>query len=162
MLVDQRTIDRFFYRIDFTNTCWIWLGCKSGGDYSQFNHKINGKWTKTLVHRFSYELFRGKIPDGFQLDHLCRNTRCVKPNHLELVTNRENTIRSTASSLNANKTSEYTGVSWVKRRHNWQSHIRIARQDYHLGTFEDEYEAALVYDIVKLFVEDEASNLGFK
>jgi len=44
-------------------------------------------------HRFAYEALRGPIPDGLQIDHLCRVPRCVNPDHLEAVDNRTNTLR---------------------------------------------------------------------
>lgn len=65
------------------------MGGKDRG-YGQF-------WdgTKTVrAHRFSYELARGKIPEGLDLDHLCRNRACVRPDHLEPVTDKENVHRS--------------------------------------------------------------------
>ncbi len=46
-----------------------------------------------LGHRWSYNRFKGPIPEGMELDHLCRNRLCVNPNHLEPVTSRENTLR---------------------------------------------------------------------
>jgi len=68
------------------------------GTFSGLGHKY--------AHRFSYDLFRGPIPDGLQIDHLCRNPRCVNPMHLEAVTHRENLMRSPVApaSLNAAKT----------------------------------------------------------
>ena len=47
-----------------------------------------------LAHRWSYEHFVGHIPDGLTIDHLCRNRRCVRPDHLEPVTSGENTRRA--------------------------------------------------------------------
>lgn len=48
------------------------------------------------AHRFAYELHKGPIPKGLEIDHLCRNTLCVNPNHLEAVTHRENVRRGTS------------------------------------------------------------------
>ena len=48
-----------------------------------------------LAHRFTYEYYRGPIPDGLELDHLCRNRLCCNPLHLEPVTRRENIARGT-------------------------------------------------------------------
>jgi hypothetical protein len=57
------------------------------------------------AHRFAWELLRGAIPDGLTLDHLCRNRRCVNPDHLEPVTAVENTMRGQAPhAINARKT----------------------------------------------------------
>ena len=67
--------------------CWEWTG--------QVPKKRGyGIWAITVVaHRISYELVKGPIPDGLVLDHLCRNRRCVNPDHLEPVTIRENLLR---------------------------------------------------------------------
>lgn len=57
------------------------------------------------AHRWLYERRNGKVPSGLELDHLCRVRHCVNPDHLEPVTRRENTLRSTSpSAVNARKT----------------------------------------------------------
>lgn len=72
----------------------MWTAYKRLG-YGVFN--LNGKVVQ--AHRFNYERFRGPIPPGLVLDHLCRNPACVNPEHLEPVTDRENLRRGMGPSM---------------------------------------------------------------
>jgi hypothetical protein len=69
--------------------CWEWAGSHDPQGYGQF--RDGGRLWK--AHRFSYEWTIGPIPEGLQLDHLCRNRGCCNPDHLEPVTNAENARR---------------------------------------------------------------------
>lgn len=81
--------------------CWIWTRTLDRHGYGKF--VVHRK--QHLAHRWSYEYLVGVIPPGFQLDHLCRNTRCVNPAHLEPVTARQNVLRSNSPCRhNAEKT----------------------------------------------------------
>jgi hypothetical protein len=69
--------------------CWNWMASTTEAGYAKTTY-----FNKTrLAHRIIYELLKEKIPKGLHLDHLCRNTRCVNPKHLEPVTVRENLLR---------------------------------------------------------------------
>lgn len=84
--------------------CIVWTASDNGHGYGSF-------WTGTRVtkaHRFAYELRTGPIPDGLQIDHLCRVRRCVNPAHLELVTSAENTRRATAVKTHCANGHEFT------------------------------------------------------
>jgi hypothetical protein len=77
-------------RIDSSNGCWNWIGAISNNRYGSLYW--DGRMQKT--HRIAWILKNGKIPVGMDLDHLCRNTRCCNPSHLEVVTRSENLRRS--------------------------------------------------------------------
>ena len=84
--------DRFRQRLIKSDGCWGWTGATSPSTgYSVF---VTGHSSRTYAHRFSYELFKGPIPNGYQIDHLCRNRPCVNPDHLEAVTQQENIRRA--------------------------------------------------------------------
>lgn len=69
--------------------CWVWNGARTGEGYGNICH--GGRWFP--VHRLAYTILVGPIPEGMQLDHLCRKRPCWNPEHLEPVTNAENTLR---------------------------------------------------------------------
>jgi len=100
--------ERFWSKVNKTNTCWIWTGASDKG-YGRL--KINGK--SIGAHRISYELHKGIIPEGLQIDHLCRNRICVNYDHLEAVTLRENIQRGLSGSNMRNKTHCSQGHPYV-------------------------------------------------
>lgn len=71
--------------------CWEWTGGHTGSGYSAFSIK---RYTQMPAHQYAYESLLGSIPEGLELDHLCRNRGCVNPDHLELVTHDENMKRA--------------------------------------------------------------------
>lgn len=79
-----------FVEEDPSTGCMNWTGGIGTNGYGLFRHtnKIQGH-----AHRFSYKSFVGDIAEKMQIDHLCRNRRCVNPWHLSQVTNRENQRR---------------------------------------------------------------------
>jgi hypothetical protein len=96
--------ERFIRKIETNREpdgCWNWRGSGEGHGYGLFGVKR----FMARAHRVSYEYYVGPIAPGLQIDHLCRNRRCVRPDHLEPVTQRENILRGTSpSAANARKT----------------------------------------------------------
>lgn len=91
---------RFNSELD-SNGCWIWRLRLDKDGYGQIS--VQNKTRR--AHRVAYEALVGEIPEGLELDHLCRVRSCVNPEHLEPVTSKENTLRGESfSAVNARKT----------------------------------------------------------
>jgi hypothetical protein len=80
---------RFWDKVLKTDKCWLWTaGISSNGYGSAW---FRGRHYR--AHRLAYVEAKGTIPEGLELDHLCRNRLCVNPDHMEPVTHRENILR---------------------------------------------------------------------
>src|SRR6266568_8464909 len=83
---------KFWAKVDRSggaDACWLWIAGMDNHGYGTFD--IGQQ--KRRGHQIAWQLLRGPVPDGLELDHLCRVPLCVNPNHLEPVTHRENTLR---------------------------------------------------------------------
>lgn len=85
-----------FDHVDHHEPCWIWLGATNSRGYG---YRTGKALRPALTHRYFYEWFKGPIPDGLTIDHLCRNKRCCNPAHMEPVTAEENTSRARCADL---------------------------------------------------------------
>lgn len=128
---------RFMSHIKKVGDCWVWQRCKNKQGYGKF--QVDRK-TKS-AHRWSYETFIGRVPKGLVLDHLCCNTSCVNPAHLEPVTQRENTLRGNA--IKKKVSNLPPGVGY----HNGKYRARkcISGKSYFLGHFQTPDEAYQAY-----------------
>ena len=91
--------------VDHNKGCWLWTGRKhraSNGHYGEAWNPEKSKWVS--AHRYLYEAAKGPIPPGLTIDHLCRTTLCINPEHLEAVTLRMNVLRGVGpTAVNAKK-----------------------------------------------------------
>jgi hypothetical protein len=72
----------FLAKVNKTDTCWEWTGCLDNEGYGRFG--------QTLTHRKAYQLWKGEIPKGNVIRHLCNNRKCVNPEHLASGTQKDN------------------------------------------------------------------------
>jgi hypothetical protein len=87
-------LDRMGTKFTVGDGCWLWTGARtSPWGYGTIQLEGRPKRRSGLAHRVMYELIVGPIPEGLVLDHLCRNPSCIRPDHLEPVTQRVNTQR---------------------------------------------------------------------
>lgn len=87
----------FWTKVDRTGRCWIWTGATDRNGYGLWTPPRGSGVRMGMAHRFAYQSEVGPIPDGLELDHLCRTPSCVNPAHLEPVTHAENMRRYAGS-----------------------------------------------------------------
>ena len=98
---------RFMARLVVLETgCWTLKGAPDTTGYVRIRDR--GAKRYSHGHRVAYNLFKGPVPEGLQIDHLCRNRRCVNPDHLEAVTQRENILRGMGFAAIAVRTNRCT------------------------------------------------------
>ncbi|MGO4304213.1 HNH endonuclease signature motif containing protein [Cupriavidus sp. RAF12] len=93
------------YEVDAKTGCWNWTGCLCADGYGKVKLTIAGE-RYHLAHRASYVLAGGEIPPGREIDHRCKNRRCINPGHLVAATHAENVSRAdyTMNHRNGRKT----------------------------------------------------------
>ena len=141
---------RFWANVDKTDTCWNWTGTIINNGYGKATY--GGK--QTVAHRVSYELTGATIPDGMFLDHTCHNRACVRPDHLRVVTRKENCENLTGAYGNSK-----SGVRGVYRQGNrWRAGVRHNGKQIQAGSFLtiEEAEAAVIALRLRLFTHNDS------
>lgn len=88
---DQKLPPRYWQKVEVSPSgCWEWTANRANG-YGRL--RMSNPRRTEAAHRLSYEALVGPIPEGLDLDHLCRNRACVNPEHLEPVTRQVNLMR---------------------------------------------------------------------
>jgi hypothetical protein len=83
-------IDLFMRHVKVLDSgCWEWQGATKPGGYGVFGQTKGGVRKTHNAHRWIYINQVGEIPDGLTIDHLCKKTKCVNPQHMEVVTLQE-------------------------------------------------------------------------
>lgn len=118
----EQRMKTFWAKVDKTDTCWLWTGSKTTRGYG----RVSWDRRTTGAHRVSYQALVGPIPEGLELDHLCRVKHCVNPDHLEPVTHSENVRRGVAARppsercrnghLRTMENTEHNAAGWIQCR----------------------------------------------
>lgn len=112
--------ERFAAKVEFGDGCWLWLASTTRDGYGRFGR--GGRRAGVApAHRYAYELTYGEIERGLVVDHLCRTPGCVRPDHLEAVTQAENVRRGRSSN-------SATGLC-RRGRHRWDPTATIVEVD---------------------------------
>jgi len=146
ILMKKTVEQRFWEKVgphDDPNVCWLWIGCssqrKQGGHGNQRYGHIRVDGATFQVHRFSYVLHYGTIPEGMTIDHVkargCTSTLCVNPAHLEAVTNKVNILRGDSfSAVEAKQTHCVHGHSFDEENtlYSGQRFCRACNKEKHI------------------------------
>lgn len=114
---------RWSEKVRWTPGCWIWTGATNSNGYGHIATGDRPYKGSIVAHRAAYVIHRGPIPEGLDLDHLCRVRRCVNPWHLEPVTRRENSLRGASPRIRSYWTNR------CKRGHPFDEANTIIQQD---------------------------------
>ncbi|WP_395704777.1 HNH endonuclease signature motif containing protein [Rhodococcus ruber] len=129
--------ERFWSKVHKTTHCWEWIAYKSKSGYGRFGI---GSDRVEYAHRVAYELTYGQIRHGMVVDHKCRNRGCVNPDHLHMVSRKQN-IENLGGANRNNRSSGVRGVSWSKSVKKWHVYARNNMKTVHGGYFDDIGEA---------------------
>lgn len=141
--------ERFWAKVNKTDNCWEWTAYRSPKGYGQLG--FVGR--VMAAHRYSYELHVGPIPEGIQVDHVCFNRACVRPDHLRLTTPKQN--QENRSGARKDSGSGVRGVTFTQGK--FMGHIRHERRFIYVGRFNTllEAEAAVTAKRLELFTHND-------
>lgn len=129
----MNSTERFWSYVIRADGCWGWSGPMNRNGYG----KLGIGQKRVAAHRFAYQLLVGEIPEGLEIDHICRVRSCVNPQHLQAVTRKEN-----VENIDVQRTST-TGVRGVGPAEGGKYRARVAHNGttYYLGVFTTVQEA---------------------
>jgi len=140
ILADAKVIEAFMSRFTESDGCWTWNGSSRPTGHGHFKYK----GLRIAAYRAAYAIFKGPIPDGLVIDHICHNPKCVNPDHLRAVTQKQN--MENRSGAHKNSKSGIRGVMWDKKSSKWTVAVRHYGKRYYGGLFTDirQAEAAAI------------------
>lgn len=136
--------NRFWSKVDKTETCWLWIGGKDNGGYGTIAYK--GRTQK--AHRVSWEIALGAIPEDLMVLHTCDVRNCVNPQHLFLGTQTDN-MRDMVSKGRWNG-ADVSGTKNPMSKLNLTDARKI-RQEYQTGKY-SQHELARMFDVAPMTI----------
>ncbi|HBD4848189.1 TPA: HNH endonuclease [Shigella flexneri] len=126
--------ERFWQKVSKSESCWEWNAFRDRAGYGRF--EVHG--SPRLAHRVSFEREFGPIPDGLEVDHLCHNPPCVRPDHLRLATRSGNSQNMSGARIDSR-----SGVRGVRQRESgrWQAEAHINKKRVSIGLFDSKEQA---------------------
>ena len=100
---EERHVPMFWAKVDQSGMCWEWRSSRTTRGYGRFKMGPRGAPRAISAHRVAWVLKHGPVPDGLELDHICRNHACVRPSHLEPVTHAENVRRGLVAEVSGRR-----------------------------------------------------------
>lgn len=128
-------IKAFSARTQWNGDCLEWTGALYRNGYGQMN--VNGR--KDMPHRFAYRVANGEIPEGAEIDHICRNRKCCNIEHLRLTTPSQN--NQNQARANRDNASGRRGVYRSSKGDRWFVQVKLNGQLFYGGTYASIEEA---------------------
>lgn len=144
--------ERFWAKVDKSGECWLWTGCIDQKGYGRFSY--NGRTSG--AYRFALEQSGVTIPDGMSVDHICHNPGCVRPDHLRVVTHKQNMENRIGAHRGSR--SGVRGVTWHNHAKKWNARVSHNGKTVSLGYFKhlDDAEFAVTHKRNELFTHNDA------
>lgn len=148
---EAKVLERFWAKVDKTETCWLWNGQVTTNGYGAYSFTEylatrikQGERREVRAHRYAWEKEHGPIPEGAEIDHICHNRLCVRPSHLRPTTRKQN--GENRSGATARSKSGVRGVSQIRSSGRWRAVVGHNGKSIHVGNFGslEEAEAAVI------------------
>lgn len=154
----ERT-NAFWSKVNRTEGCWEWDAGITTDGYGGLRWWAGGKGYTAKAHRVAFELEVGAIPDGMILDHICHNRKCVRPDHLRPVTNKQN-LENQAGARIDSKTG-FRGVVWSKKDKLFRAIVIHNYKAHYAGGYRTAEEANVAAKAMrnKLYTHNDADRL---
>lgn len=146
--------DRFWAKVDKSGDCWLWTGNRDRGGYGRF--KMAERYVGAHRHVL---ILAGVDIGGMEVDHLCFNRACVNPDHLRVVTHKQN--MENRAGANPNSKTGIRGVSWHIRMFRWCAVVKHNGRPYS-KYFTDiaDAEAWVIAKRLELFTHNDADRIS--